>query len=153
LIRPLLHALFGSDLLFWGLINYFPAVMMRIMGVPGAVQKRLSVRDKRAVDELARIFLPMSRRADGILNDMCFTNPDLNELTLAGLLVPLLMLHARDDPWGSHEGARKLAGTAPIVEFVEIEDGGHLINGHIEAVRARIGDFVRANVARQQEPS
>jgi 2-hydroxy-6-oxonona-2,4-dienedioate hydrolase len=91
-------------------------------------------------------FLPVSLRVDGILNDMCVTNPDLNTLTLEGLSVPTLIIHSKDDPWGAHEVARQMASTAPKAQFVEFEDGGHLLLGHVEEARTLIGTFVRQHL-------
>jgi hypothetical protein len=114
-------------------MRYAPVRMMKIMGVPAAVQKRLCSAERDLLDEIMLAFLPVSRRAAGISNDIRMSNPDLNDLTLAGLTAPTMIIHAVDDPCGSHEGARRLSQTGPV-RFLESPAGGHLFNGHLEQV-------------------
>jgi pimeloyl-ACP methyl ester carboxylesterase len=145
-VMTLLDAFYRSDVAFWFLMRYAPGRMMKIMGVPTAVQQRLSAADRDLLDEIMLAFLPVSRRAAGIGNDIRVSNPDMNQVTLAGLTVPTMIIHAVDDPWGSHEGARRLSGTGPV-DFVEIPDGGHLFNGHLVEVRSLIRSFAHAHAA------
>jgi pimeloyl-ACP methyl ester carboxylesterase len=119
---------------------------MRLIGVPPEIYRRVGSSDQRLIEELVASFLPVSLRVNGILNDMCVTNPDLNTLTLEGLSVPTLIIHAKDDPWAAHEGARQMASSAPKARFVEFEDGGHLLLGHVEEARTLIGSFVRQHL-------
>ena len=149
-VMKVLDAFYGSDLTFWFLMRYAPALMMRIMGVPVAVQQRLSAAEREHLDEVMLAFLPVSRRAAGISNDIRVSNPDLNDLTLAGLTVPTMIVHAVDDPWGSHEGARRLGRTGPV-DFVEIPEGGHLLNGHLERARTLIRSFVQTHAAQSHQ--
>jgi 2-hydroxy-6-oxonona-2,4-dienedioate hydrolase len=147
LLRPALRTFFGSDFAFWLLMNYVPRLRMRLIGVPRELHGQVGSSEKRRlIEELVASFLPVSLRVDGILNDMCVTNPDLNTLTLEGLSVPTLIIHAKDDPWGAHEGARQMASSAPKAQFVEFEAGGHLLLDHVEEVRTLIGTFVRQHL-------
>jgi pimeloyl-ACP methyl ester carboxylesterase len=124
-------------------MSYISRLRMRLIGVPWEFRRRISSSEKQLIEELVTSLLPVSMRVDGILNDICVTNPDLNTLTLEELRVPTLMIHAKDDPWGAHEGARQMASSAPDARFVEFEDGGHLLLSHVEEARDLIGTFVR----------
>ena len=145
-VRPVLRSFFGSDFAFWVLMSYISRLRMRLIGVPREIYQRVGSSDQRLIEELVASFLPVSMRVDGILNDICVTNPDLNTLTLEDLSVPTLIIHAKDDPWGAHEGARQMASSAPKAQFVEFEDGGHLLLGHVEEARTLIGSFVRQHL-------
>jgi 2-hydroxy-6-oxonona-2,4-dienedioate hydrolase len=113
LVRPTLRTFFGSDFPFWLLMSYMPRLRMRLIGVPREIYRRVGPSEERLIAELVASLLPVSLRVDGILNDMCMTNPDLNTLTLEELSVPTLIIHAKDDPWGAHEGARQMASWPP----------------------------------------
>ena len=96
---------------------------------------------------LMRSFLPISLRVNGIMTDICVSNPDLNnDYQLEQIAVPTLIVHAVDDPMPPFGGAKRMAARIPHACFVAIERGGHLLLGHHEQVRAEITDFIRANV-------
>ena len=133
---------FGSDLLFWCTLQ-LERLRLRLLGIPIDVVARASADDKKFVSRLVLQLLPGSLRVDGILNDIAVSNPGLNEpYALEQITTPTLMIHAKDDRWGSFEDARRIAARIPGGQFRPIESGGHMLLGHREAVRADIAAFV-----------
>jgi pimeloyl-ACP methyl ester carboxylesterase len=144
--RPILGAMkafFGSDFLWWVTSRYTPTIR-RLMGIPRELESKISSSDEAFVQEVMASFLPVSWRTAGIINDICVSNPALNDPSpLETVRVPTLIVHARDDTWGPFSGAQAVARRIPNARFVDIEKGGHLLLGHREHVRAEIADFVR----------
>jgi pimeloyl-ACP methyl ester carboxylesterase len=136
------RAFFSSDFLFWAAMRYTPAIR-RLMGIPRALEGRLTPSDESFVSELMGMFLPISSRAAGVINDVVVSNPDLNDTSYVSQIeVPVLAFHAKDDPWGSFAGAREIIGCIPGARFKAIEQGGHLLLGHRAEVREEISDFM-----------
>lgn len=143
ILRIIAKIFFGSDFIFWILIKYFPSVMMRLMGVPKPVQKRLSGVDKEWLDDTMFSFLPVRLRVNGVINDIWVTNPDPNkDYPFQELMVPTLIIHAVDDPMPSFKTAKRIAAQISCSKFVTIESGGHLHMGHHSMVRTSITNFI-----------
>ena len=145
-MRFALQAFFGSDFLFWAVITYFPSTMLRIMGVPQSIQHHLtSVQFEWLSGVMAR-FLPISLRIKGIMNDICLSNPGVNEIGMfEQISIPKLIIHAVDDPMPPFAVAKRISCQLPNTHFIEISDGGHLLLGHFEQVRAEVTTFLDRN--------
>jgi len=144
-IRWALRRFFRSDLLFWATFALIWPIGRRLMGIPRAVDQHLTPDDVAFVAEAWRSFLPVSLRTDGIMNDICASNPDLNlAYPLEALAARVLVIHAQDDPWGSFAGAREIAARIPGARFEGISSGGHLMMGNHDAVRAMVAGFIRS---------
>jgi pimeloyl-ACP methyl ester carboxylesterase len=134
---------FKSDLLIWSLVNYFPSIMMRMMGVPKSIQKKLSDNDRNWLTKTMASFLPVSLRVKGILNDMRVTNPDMNKgYPFNELAVQTFIIHAVDDPLPSFTAAKKLADQIPHSKFLIVGNGGHLHLGHQPMISTLISSFI-----------
>jgi len=137
---------FQSNFIFWCLANYFPSLMMSMMGVPKPIQKKLSAADKKWLDNSMFSFLPMSDRINGILNDIWISNPDLNKIyPYQEVTVPTLIIHAVDDPMPPFTIAKGIAGQIPNSKFLPIKSGGHLHIGHQSIVKLSISNFIVNN--------
>jgi pimeloyl-ACP methyl ester carboxylesterase len=153
-LRLVMEGFFGSDLAFWSMITYTPSLMLNMMGVPRAVQTQLTAQEHDWLSVLMRSFLPISLRVNGIMNDICITNPSLNNgYPLERIAVPVLVIHAVDDPMPSFAGAKRMADHIPQARFITINRGGHLLLGHHEQVRAEITEFIRARPMNEPEYS
>lgn len=134
---------FSSNFIFWCLMVYFPSLMMRFMGVPGSIQKKLSATDIKWLHKSMFSFLPLNLRATGIINDIWVTNPDTNKnYPWEKLTVPTLMIHSVDDPMPSFATAKKIAAQIPNSKFLRIENGGHLHIGHQLLVGTSMSAFI-----------
>ena len=61
------------------------------------------------VTQLTESFLPGSLRADGIINDMAVSNPDLNQgYPFEEMAIPALIFHAKDDRWAHSRRQKRL---------------------------------------------
>jgi pimeloyl-ACP methyl ester carboxylesterase len=142
-LRSAMRAFFGSDWVFWAMITYMPGLMHNMMGVPAPIRQRLTERERAWLAAAMRSFLPISLRVDGIMNDVCVSNPGMNDLSLfAPIEAPALIIHAADDPMRPQAGARQLAGLLANAHFMDVSDGGHLLLGHFEQVKAAIRNFI-----------
>lgn len=143
-IRSIMEGFYGSDYLFWLMINNFPSVLMRIMGVPKNVRNRLNQEEKCWIRNLMHSLLPVSIRKKGILNDIWVPNTDLkNSYAFESLSTPTLIIHAVDDPISPFDTARQFSKKIPNARFLAIEDGGHLLFGSQEVVRNEIAKFIK----------
>jgi pimeloyl-ACP methyl ester carboxylesterase len=145
-MRSALQAFFGSDFVFWAMITHTPSIMLRIMGVPGAVQNRLTEQEQEWLLAVMCSLLPISLRVKGIMNDICVSNPGMNEIdAFEGVSVPVLIIHAVDDPMPPFAGAKQIAGRLSNSRFIDVNFGGHLLVGNIERVRPEIMAFIKDN--------
>jgi len=62
---------------------------------------------------------------------------------LETISVPVLVLHAADDPMPPLAGAQQIAAQIPGARLVVFQRGGHLLLGHQEEARAEIAAFIR----------
>jgi len=68
--------------------------------------------------------IPFSLRVNGIMNDICVSNPDLNnDYPLERITVPTLIVHAVDDPMPPFAGAKRMADHIPHARFIPIHQG------------------------------
>ena len=142
-VRRLVRAFCRSEFLFWVMFQ-FPSVRNRLLGEPSDVVNHASASDREMVTQLTESFLPGSLRADGIINDMAVSNPDLNQgYPFEEMAIPALIFHAKDDRWGAFAKAREAADRIPGAHFRAIESGGHLLLGSRQAVGAEIAQFLR----------
>jgi pimeloyl-ACP methyl ester carboxylesterase len=143
-LRLALQTFFGSDFLIWAVITYFPGWMQRIMGVPAPYQRGLAPVQLDWLSTVMVSFLPVSLRIEGIMNDVCVSNPGMNDTAIfEKIAVPKLIIHAVDDPMPPFTGAREIANWLPNTRFVEISDGGHLLLGHLDQVQTEIAAFIQ----------
>jgi pimeloyl-ACP methyl ester carboxylesterase len=140
--RSLLRAYFGSDFAIWATITYRQGIMLRFMGVPETVQRRLTPPERAWLSEAMHSFLPARPRTRGVLNDVDHSNPGMNTVDFERICIPALIIHAVDDPWGPLAGAKGVAGRIPGARFVEIPSGGHLFMRYHETARGEIAAFV-----------
>jgi pimeloyl-ACP methyl ester carboxylesterase len=140
--EPLAKILFRSDFVFWLLTTHFRSSMRSIMGVP----KDFEVTPEYEADiaGMMETILPVSPRADGALFDMYVSNPDINAgYPLEEIIVPVLVIHAVDDPLASYDNARLMAERFPDARLITIESGGHMLLGHEERIRTEIAEFLK----------
>ena len=139
--RPLANVLFRSDFAFWLMTTQFPSSMHGIMGVPADYE--MSPQEEKEMDNVMTTLLPVSPRAEGALFDMYISNPSINQdVHLGKITVPVLVIHAQDDPLADYDNARAMAKQIPNAELLTITEGGHPLLGHEDEIRARIGAFI-----------
>lgn len=147
----LLLRLLGSDLLFWSALQVAHDPLVRhLLATPPEQVAAASAAERARVDDLAARILPVSLRAAGLLDDTGL-GKRLRAYDLAAVSAPTLVVSARDDGFGTYASAEYTAQQISGARFVGFDDGGHLLVGHDEAVRAEVVDLLRrATAARER---
>jgi 2-hydroxy-6-oxonona-2,4-dienedioate hydrolase len=91
---------------------------------------------------------------DGIIFETYVYEDDFNTFVtpasrypLSQVETPALVINATDDPISLPENVRALAEQMPNARLYIVPDGGHLLFGHTEEVKAEIASFLRNHVA------
>jgi len=132
--------LVSSDFVYWAAIRSTPASMLKLFGVTGEVQARMSPVDKEYAHEVLDAMLPMSLRWGGILLDQ--SRQIGKDIPLTQIQVPTLVVHAQDDTLVAFSHGEYSASQIPGAKLVTLEDGGHFLLGHYEEVNKSVTNFL-----------
>jgi 2-hydroxy-6-oxonona-2,4-dienedioate hydrolase len=132
--EKILMTIVGSDLVYW-LASKFArgAVIERVLGTPPSVLAGATEDERNRVNRIMETIPPISRRIRGIINDAHVYNT-LTRFDLEKIVVPTLVLSARDDGYATYAGAEYTAQHVSGARFVGFESGGHLLVGHQDQV-------------------
>lgn len=139
----LVRRLLTSDFLFWAaketmskqLIDFLLATDPALLDeVPAAERERAY----KILDQI----LPISRRSRGMLNDANLAGHPAR-IAFGQLRVPLLLLSADDDRFGTAATARAIARQVRGSRLIVYPTGGHIFLGHREDSGAEIARFIR----------
>ncbi len=140
------RTLLTSDFAYWSALNMAPE---RLIGTLLATDPALLARVSRA--ERARAFaimsdiMPIGARAKGMLNDARQAgHPVAMDFSL--LRMPVLLISAEDDRFGTAATARKISAAVPHAEMTILPDGGHIWLGHNHEVTQRMHRFLAVSV-------
>lgn len=134
--------LFSTDFVFWMIATISPSSLDAIFDVSPAKRANMAAPDQNFVDGLVTAFLPVTARADGLRNEGAAIDPD-RQYDLAAITAPTLVVHARDDHINPFAFGEYAAQHIPGAAFMELDDGGHLLLGHLDDVRERVTTFLR----------
>jgi pimeloyl-ACP methyl ester carboxylesterase len=154
--RFVFDVLFRSDLFYWAMITFLrKKVRTWFSLVPkGAI---LTPQDAALADKVLVGDLPASRRMDGIVFETytyddefkVFLTP-ANRYPLSQIETPTLVINAADDPISLPANVRTLAEQMPNARLYILPDGGHLLFGHADEVKAEIGNFLHEHAPQPQ---
>ncbi len=154
--RFVFDVLFRSDFFYWAMLTFFKKKVRTAFGlVPkGAV---LTSQDASLVDKVLLGDLPASQRMDGIVFETytyddefkTFLTP-ANRYPLSKIETPALVINAADDPLSLPANVRTLAEQMHNARLYIVPDGGHLLFGHGEEVKAEIARFLGSHEAELQ---
>jgi pimeloyl-ACP methyl ester carboxylesterase len=150
--RPLFKAIFGSDPILWAMITYLPGLMARlsqVLQVPDGAQ--LIPGDEEKLSLAMHNVLLGKRRVAGEVFDAYVSNPDVNRIDLSRVLVPTLVMHARDDPGPPYASAVEMARRIPDARLVTVESGGHLMLGDHADATLEVARFLAEHSASRTE--
>ena len=141
--RFLMNAIFGSDFIYWSSVRLFGRSMSR-MFIPKEVFTSLSEDEQqRLISDIYLSAMPISARTKGILFDMYVSNLSIDEtFPFEEISVPVLVVHAKDDPAPPYAGAVLISNRIPGCRLVSVDTGGHLLIGHEEEIRDAVRDFI-----------
>ncbi len=147
----LFNAVFGaissSDFVFWAAMKLAHKTLVRmILGTPIEDYLTATAGERRGVDEMLRLILPISRRKDGLANENVIAET-LEPYELDKLEIPALVISAADDLYGTYESSVYTAKQIHRGKLVAFPTGGHLLVGHEDEVRAQIMEFLKETAA------
>lgn len=128
----------------WSLKALTPQFMRGLMGVPGGFPHTED--HARQIDTMIDSVFPLTPRKAGAIFDAYQSNPEIDDLPLADLAVPTLVIHAVDDPLASYEAAARAVDVMPNARLVTLESGGHLQLGQTGVVAAAIAEFLGTRI-------
>ena len=140
----LLLRLLGSDFLFWAALHVARDPLIRhVLATPPEQVAAASEAERARVNDLADRILPVSTRAAGLRDDTGL-GKRFGPYALESIRVPTLVVSARDDGFGTYAAAQYTASRIAGARFIGFDNGGHLLVGHDEAVRAEIVKLLTA---------
>lgn len=107
----------------------------------------LTAGDTRTIYNLVDSFFPVALKTEGVAFDAFVSDPDVNNYRLEAITVPVLIVHAKDDPLVSYEAAQRTAVRIPGARLVSMERGGHLFLGDREDVGREVTAFLAGQSA------
>lgn len=132
-----------SDFLFWVAPRVARDTVIRaLLATPPALVEAASPEEKARVAQLIDQVLPVSPRRRGLINDAAVTS-SLPRYELERIAAPTLVVSARDDLFGTFDGARYSAEHIPGARFIGYPDGGHLWVGHHAQLMSELAAFLR----------
>lgn len=141
--QQIVRLLLNSDALYWTASQLAPG---RLIGTLLATNPDLlptvSVSERERAFAILSEMMPIHARARGMLNDASQAGHPAR-MDISRLSVPLLLISANDDRFGTAVTARKIAKILPHAELTIFLDGGHIWLGHDAEVADRIQAFVR----------
>lgn len=139
LMKPAMRWALGAQSLWWLLRVTAPRLLGRIMGVP---RRHRPTRDEQAVvDDVMEHLFPITAKKVGARFDTLVSEPASNSFRLETLRVPVLLVHARDDPLAGYRYAEEAADRIPGAQLATIPRGGHLFLGTVPDVHAATRPF------------
>jgi 2-hydroxy-6-oxonona-2,4-dienedioate hydrolase len=132
-----------SDFLFWlGLNTAESAMTGALLATDPALVAAASPEEQARAHGILWDILPVSARADGLLNDARLAgNPA--PMPLDTIRVPTLAISLEDDRFDTVAAARHIAAEVPNAKLVTWPTGGHIYVGHDADVTAEIDAFLR----------
>lgn len=138
--RPMLDlVLAGADFPLWLAMRWARGAVVRFLGVPPAVERGASRAERRRVTRIMASLLPLARRLPGLRVD---GDTPIGPQPIARITAPTLAIGARDDLYSTLPAAVYLARTIAGAELMVADEGGHLLVGQTETLRARVMAFL-----------
>ena len=136
------RALLNSDFLYWSALETIPEWLIgTLLATDPSLLSKVSPSERKRAFGIASDIMPIHARTKGMLNDAAQAgHPAKVDFSL--LRMPVLVISAEDDRFGTAATARKIAAMVPRSELTILPDGGHIWLGHDEAVAERMQAFI-----------
>jgi pimeloyl-ACP methyl ester carboxylesterase len=133
-----------SDFLMWAGARVLRTRMVEmVLGTPIEDVRVASEAERRRVYGLLDLILPVSSRAQGLINEGAVARA-LGPLPLERISVPTLIASVADDGYRTYAGARYTAEHIPGAHFIGYPRGGHMLVGHEAEFHAEALKFLDA---------
>ncbi len=129
----------SADFLYWAMTKVARRSIVRFLGVPPEVEAGAAEAERAKVTDIMRSVLPLSDRMAGLAVDGAAV---LSPWPLNRLKMPVLIVSAEDDLFGTLPGSRFTAEQIPQAEFHILGSGGHLMVGQGDQVNRWVADFL-----------
>jgi pimeloyl-ACP methyl ester carboxylesterase len=142
------NILFGNDFVYWAMLSCFGKKMQTATGL---VPKGYVLAPEYAalVGKVQMSSLPVSRRMAGwdfetytCAKEFWASVTPASPYPLSKIETPVLVIMAEDDPISLPANVRALAEQMPNARLYAVPDGGHLLFGHTNEVKAEIAHFL-----------
>jgi pimeloyl-ACP methyl ester carboxylesterase len=145
--KLVMKTVFGSNYIYWFTANVLGENMLPSAGVTTDLLKEMTNEEKMNLfNDVIMSGFPIQNRSAGVINDMFVSNPDINQdYPFEQISVPVLMIHAKDDPLCSFQGALSMQQKIPNIEIENFERGGHILLGHEAEIQNKIAIFIESN--------
>ena len=142
--RPsfMFEAVLGSDFFFW--LNMKLArdtLLERLFATPARDFHNASPEEQERVLRIMRSALPLSRRREGLWNDMVVVASS-PRYELERIATPALVIGIENDLFGIYQGGRSAAERIPGARLVSFPTGGHLWVGRQGEVASETTKFL-----------
>lgn len=136
------HAL-RSDFLFWsGLVTAEQSMIATLLATDPVLLQHASSTERARARGILWDILPVSARANGLLNDARLTlNPA--PMALETIRTPTLTISLEDDRFGTFAAAQHIATTVPGARLISYQTGGHIWIGHDREMMGEVDAFLR----------
>lgn len=139
----LAEAVLRSDFLFWSALSLAPELMIEtLLATDAELVRTASYREEERVRDMLWHILPVSRRADGLLNDSRLTRAP-GPMELERIAAPTLAISLEDDRFGTADAARHIASAVAGAKLVIYPAGGHVWVGRDRELFAAIDAFLK----------
>ena len=140
----LINAILSSDFMYWTMTHFARDFTTKtILATPPEDVKAASREEQARVAQILDHIEPISRRAQGLINDAAIAH-SLPRYDLEGYNVPTLAISVEDDLYQTYAGARYTADHIRGARFVGYPTGGHLWVGHQQEVFGEIERFLKS---------
>ena len=145
--QRIVRALLASDFLYWSMLKIGASTLVSTLLAtdPGLLSK-VDIGERSRVRSILTDMMPIRDRVKGMLNDAQLAGSPAR-LDFTQLQMPLLVIAARDDRFGTAATARRIAELAPRATLTILPDGGHIWLGHDREVADRIHAFLVSNTS------
>lgn len=141
--RPL--GIYKSDFLYWLVTTYLKSLTLTKIGVTPELQAKLRPAEKELLSSLFVTMNPISMRKEGLFHDVAEWSDQMSWDThypLEQITAPTLVIHALDDQVVPFSHAQHAATSIPGAQLIELQQGGHLRLGCLEAIRSGLHSFL-----------
>lgn len=143
--KALVGRLLTSDAWFWAVLRLAPDVVMgTLLATDPALLVGAPDAERMRAETIMNELMPISLRSRGMAYDgVVAGRPE--RLDVSAIEVPMLVISAEDDRFGTAETARLIGGRVPKARVVIYLTGGHIWLGHDEDVTGEMARFAAGN--------
>jgi pimeloyl-ACP methyl ester carboxylesterase len=140
------RTLLTSDFAYWSALKTVPETLIgTLLATDPALLGKVSQAERARAFAILSDIMPIGARAKGMLNDARQAGHPA-PINFSQLRMPVLLISAEDDRFGTAATARKIAEVVTQAELIILPDGGHIWLGHGDAVAQAMHQFLARSV-------